>query len=798
MSSHRFYKRSVISWIVLAALGGAPLASAADSEPAQAMELQEVVVTAQKRTENLEKVPISISVVDQAAITQRGMESTADILTSVPGVDYLSQGVTNNISIRGIYSNFGTSTTGYYIDDVPLQIRQTSISTQIGNADIKLFDLDRVEVLRGPQGTLFGSSAEGGAIRFITPQPSLTDYSGFSRAGLATTVNGGPSYEAGGAFGGPIATDTLGFRVSAWYRRDGGYIDHDSAIPGGYNAPNANWTDSVVLRGAVTYAPTESLKITPSIYYQDDYINDTPGFEPASSSAYNDPFTQNWASLSPRYSNVDSGVFVDQALLQQPLTERFYVPSLKVALEGSGVELTSVTSYVYRNSNVIQDFTNFTPAAFGIPWPAFAGAADTNDIETFQNIFTQEIRAQSTDQSRRLQWTAGLFYMDGRQQIYNDERSPNMPNMFETYDHMSITQVLGENLLPGDLSWIARENVGEKHKAAYGQASYRVFDQWSVIAGLRVDDQTALYNEFQTGPYNGGVTTSHEGTKTQTVIDPKFGLNYQVNENTLIYASATKGDRIGGVNPPGLFIPGCAPYLAALGLNSIPLTYDGDSLWSYELGSKARLFGGRMQIDASAFHIVWSNVQEPISVPACETTFAANLGKASSNGFDLAWTALVTDSLKVGLTVGYTNARQSTTIVSGQEQASTSGAQLNSFASPWSVLPTAEYTITAAGGYKAYVRLDDEYHSRNPGPYAQSILNNASYSPYFIPNPSINQLNMHVGATWNSWDVSVYALNALNSHPVLFSVSQQPVQDPFPGAFTLRPLTIGIAVVKTL
>jgi iron complex outermembrane receptor protein len=771
------------------------VARAADAD-SNSGTLQEIVVTAQKRTEDVDKVPISISVFNQATMAQRAVQDINDIANISPGVDYQNQGPINRLSIRGIYAESGYATTGTYIDDVPIQVRVSSILGTEGNSEPKVFDLDRVEVLRGPQGTLFGAGAEGGAIRFITPQPSLTEYSGYARAGVGVTDDGGPSYETGMAFGGPIVQDELGFRVSAWQRRDGGYIDHESAIPGGYNYDNSNWQDSDVVRAALTFAPIESLKITPSIYYQHVYSHDIPSFDPAGSSAAGDAFTNYLSSLSPQYSNVGNGRFVNPQLEQTPSSDQFYLPALKGVLDLDAVELTSSTGYLYRRNTSHEDFTTVTPGIFGIPWQTTPSAADHNIFNTNQNVFTQELRLQNADAKQPLQWTVGVFYTRARQQYYNPEISPDLPNLIQTYLGVPIQHYLGSGLLPGNVSYIGDERDTDTQLAAFGQITYQVLEHLSLTAGARVAHETDKYSIFQTGPYNGGATTYVAGEQGQRVTDPKFGVNVQLDDNNLLYASASKGDRIGGVNAPLLDIGQCALALEGLGVHGAPLTFQGDSLWSYEVGSKNRLLDNHMQLEASAFHIVWSNVQETLYVPACSEGFIANVGKAVSNGADLAVNVLIGQSLKLGLTVGYTNAKNATTVTSGDKQFVTDGDQINPYSSPWTIIPTAEYSFPFAQAYKGYVRLDDEYHSRNPGPFAANQINNASYTVSyagglgFIPNPATNILNIHFGATWGGWDASVYALNALNNHPLLFNQSLITVQNPG-AAFTYRPLTIG-------
>jgi len=765
--------------------------------------LAEIVVTAQKRLEDVDKVPISISVFNRATMEQRGIQDLSDIAAISPGVDYQNLGGMNRVTIRGITtgtSQAGYATTGLYIDDIPIQVRPSTQIDLYGTADPKVFDLDRVEVLRGPQGTLFGAGAEGGAIRFITPQPSLTDFSGYARAGAGITDGGGPNYEAGAAYGGPIVSDELGFRISAWHRVDGGYIQYNSPL-GGYHDSNGNWQDSTVVRAALTYAPISSLTITPSLFYQDVYSNNMSTFEPAgSAAATNDYFVTQYSKLGPQYSNIASGYFVNPNAIQTPSDDIFSLPALKVVWDTGAVELTSDTSFLHRKNSVVDDFTAFVQEFSGIPgWTTLPGATvgDRNIIYTDQNVFTQEVRLQSLDTSRALQWTVGLFYSKERQTVVNQEASPYLPT--EVFDYFGETLAqLGKNPnVYGDLSYYGSEPTVDQQTAIFGQATYAITTQWSVVAGVRGARESNSYNIFFTGrpgPHTFG------GEQSQNVADPKFGINFQADDNNLLYFSAAKGDRIGGVNSPfSTGDTGCLAQLASLGVSANPTTYKSDSLWSYELGSKNKLFGGRLNVEASAFHIVWNNVQEGVAVPACGgDSFTSNLGRATSNGFDLQASTLITDSLNVGLSMGYTNALSSDTLSIGKSLASIGGTQLNPYGSPWIVSPSAQYSFTWAAGHQGYVRLDDVFHSKNPGPFAADNPASASYGGTpFVANPSYNVLNMHVGTTWNNWDFSIYALNVLNSHPVLFYMANQSIQ-PIGGAQTIRPLTVGATAIFRL
>src|SRR6266849_3344455 len=237
----------------------------ATAEPAAAGGLEEIVVTATRREENISKVPISVTAFNQDMIDQRGIKDFNDVVRFTPGVSIDTSG-TNAISIRGISSSGGAGTTGIYIDETPIQMRALGFNPD--DTLPKTFDLDRVEVLRGPQGTLFGAGSEGGTVRYIMNQPSVTKESTYARSEVSFTRHGDPSYEAGIAHGGPIVNDVLGYRASVWYRYDGGWIDRIDPTTLDVVDHRSNHANSIAARLALLLQPIEAIKITPSFSYQ--------------------------------------------------------------------------------------------------------------------------------------------------------------------------------------------------------------------------------------------------------------------------------------------------------------------------------------------------------------------------------------------------------------------------------------------------------------------------------------------------------------------------------------------------
>src|ERR1700761_5418919 len=258
-------RRLALGISAVALLSGQGFAQTEQAAESKGAGLETVVVTATRRAEVLTKVPESISAFTSEKMDQLNAKSIADLVAFTPGVTFDPS--TKNVSIRGVNSTAGDATTGIYIDDTPIQLRSLGFGSD--NTLPAVFDLERVEVLRGPQGTLFGAGSEGGTVRYITPQPSFTDYSVYAKSEVSASEEGSPSYELGAAVGGPIVDDKLGFRVSAWGRHDGGWIDKvDYADPSHVLQSDTNYVDTYVVRGALAWKPVAGLVLTPSVMYQ--------------------------------------------------------------------------------------------------------------------------------------------------------------------------------------------------------------------------------------------------------------------------------------------------------------------------------------------------------------------------------------------------------------------------------------------------------------------------------------------------------------------------------------------------
>ncbi len=640
-----------IACVAIGTVGASFISTSALSAEATDDGLEEIVVTALRRAERLTDVPVSIAAFSQEKLDQQGVRSIDDIARLTPGITFSRADGRNagasNIAIRGIASTVATSTTGIYLDDTPIQTRIIGAGASNFNTFPAVFDLERVEVLRGPQGTLFGSGSEGGTVRFITPKPSLDRYRGYARAEASFVENGGQGYELGAAVGGPISTDVLGFRVSGYVKREGGWVDRVNTDPLPGDAPlatfnanpatpptvlparnrlnyvvekNSNFSETKAAKAAMTLRPTEALDITASYYWQDVTYNDTNTF---------------WRAIS----NPGNGQYAQGNPLGQPSKDEFVLPSLLVNLDLGPVRLVSNTSYFDRTQAAVNDYTAFESALWARNWTFPVGmSAPTQQINS-QRGYSQELRFESTAEESKLKWVAGAFWQRYRQESIQLVEDRFLPALFADVVGVPFEVALGP-LADGRYTFRQDSVIAhDEQLAGFAQADFSPVEKLTFTAGLRYAetkfDATAKYDGPVVGP-----PVNDAGEKTEHPVTPKMGVSYHLTKDNLIYATAAKGFRVGGYNPQ-VGLP-CVGLLRSLGYNASagnptgrPGTFDSDTLWSYEVGTKNVLANGRSQISASAYYIDWKNIQQGVGLASCGFAFTSNLGKAVSQGFDV-------------------------------------------------------------------------------------------------------------------------------------------------------------------
>jgi outer membrane receptor protein involved in Fe transport len=730
----------------------------------QGGESSEVVVTATRREERLQDVPISISAFSQEKIDSQGVRDIDDLARLSPGITFQRNGngsaanyndESSDISIRGIDSQAGTSTTGIYIDDTPIQSRHIGFGAV--NAFPAHFDLDRVEVLRGPQGTLFGAGAEGGAIRFITPQPSLTTDSGYVRSELATTRHGDTSYEAGAAFAAPIIEEVLGFRASVSFRHDGGWVDRASYTVSPQQVPvlqgvgqgGANWHETFTLRGALKWAISDTLTVSPSFYYQDLHINDTASFWVALS----DPGSQ-------RYYNGNA--------LTNPSRDPFWLAAVKVDWNVGFAQLTSNTSFFHRNQHSTSDYTQYLRATYGsfdllpsiFPQPGDQGYAAFRDE---QKNWYQELRLASGS-GACLTWNTGLFFS------HLDENIPE--NIHDRTLQQQILDYSGYDLCdplqcPNGRIFHGPENrVVDKQIALFGEVTYKITDTLSATAGVRIAKADFYGTTLQGGPFLGTPDTTTSASSSEKPVTPKAVIAWQPDTDNLFYASASKGYRVGGVNTGVGTI--CGNDLETLGLSNVPDTYASDNLWSYEVGGKNTFLDHRLQINSSVFWIDWRDIQQNVYLPSCGEQFTANLGHVVSRGGDVDIQFKPVSSVFLQLTAAYTDAKFTRDSRAGDSTTPIVSTGDRLPGAPWNFTLAAEKRFGGWSGYNPYIRADFQYTTAQTALLAGSDSRNALNDTTIPGLPLTKDLQLRGGLRWNGYDISLFAQNVLDQHPMLF------------------------------
>jgi iron complex outermembrane recepter protein len=715
--------------------------------------LQEITVTATRRAEEINKVPLNITAYTPEVMDDQGVRQIDDLARLTPDLQFThTSGAagnnSSNIAIRGVFSDVGAATTGVYIDDTPIQMR--NVGYWNANAFPQVFDLERVEVLRGPQGTLFGAGAEGGAVRFITPEPGLEKYSGYVRSEIAETLSGDPSYETGAAIGGPIVDDKLGFRLSAWGRNDGGYIDRVSPDTGQTVDSNANHQQSFVGRAALAAVPIDGLKLTASMFYQNVYNHDRD---------------QYWSTLS----NASDDDFKQASRTQQPTRDSFYLPALKVQYDLEKVSFISNTSYFYHKDYAALDYTNYFAGIFdGDPTLYLPGDAPSQAfITNQQNAFTEEARVQSTDPNALIDWTVGLFYSDETQ--HDADITIN--------GQADYTSVLGS--LP---SFVEYTTARDKQIAGYADVDVNVTHAFKVSAGVRVSNDKFYFD--QTSAFSGAAQTPVAGTQSDTPVTPKFGVSYQLDANNFLYATAAKGFRQGGVNgdvPTNL----CQSDLTALNLTTTPTAYTPDSLWSYELGAKDSLFGGRLGLDSSVYALKWKSIQQSVRLPSCGFSYVDNLGSATGVGGDLAARFKVTQDFLAGFSAGYVSLTYDRTILEGADAVLVNKGDVIG-GPPFHVAAWTLYKFNLFN-HGAFYRIDYTYQNGTPAVDKETF----SYDPTLAQPGPLKSLSMRAGMYVGDWELSLFGNNLTKEEAPLAISHDIPGSEPY-YLQSFRPLTFGL------
>ncbi|MDB6085967.1 MAG: TonB-dependent receptor, partial [Gammaproteobacteria bacterium] len=536
----------------------APDVEAADQANGTEPQMQEVLVSATRRSERLIDTPQSITVVGSAELEKLGAVQLRDYADTVPGLSLNTAGAGyNQIVMRGVTTGVDPSpTVAVYIDDVPY-----GASTGFARGgqlayDAALFDVDHIEVLRGPQGTLYGASTMGGLLKYVTAKPSTTSTGGTVRAGVSSTENGDINYDGGGSFNTPLVADKAGMRVSGFYSRDGGYIDNLTL-----NRKDVNSSNTYGGRADMLLTPIDNLSVRLTGFLQNISRNGYPLAD----------FT---LSGTPLYGELDQ-----RRNFAEAFDQHFRLGSASVTYNFGPAEITSISSYQSSDVHILEDYpvllTSLAPLGYG---------AVALQIDTGTNKLTQELRLASTGH-QRLEWLIGGFF--------TRESSTDLSQLqLRNKAGLSVPNNVVTILTP----------TRYQETAVYGDLTWHVTDKFDVTGGVRYAKNHQRWAQAGSGSLglSSPETSSDEGVTTYL-----GNMRYHINENSTGYLRYATGYRPGGPNP-GLKDP-------TTGAINPAAPFQSDRLKSYEAGYKVQTSDHRYEADLAVYYIDWNNIQAVVN-----------------------------------------------------------------------------------------------------------------------------------------------------------------------------------------
>ena len=752
------------------------------SVPKNAGGLEQVVVTSAKRAQLINKVPESVSVLSGKKLQEQHITTYEDITRQTPGLSFaagntVSGGIvgpnTQNLVIRGISSASGSATVALYLDDTSI----TQSNLYVGAELPRFVDMDRVEVLRGPQGTLFGASSMGGTIRLITNQPQFNVYGADISSDLSGTVHGGVNYDEQGAVNIPLIRDKMALRIAADWGSNSGYIDRlnqDGTLA--KSAVNdEHWN---MVRTTLKYRPTDDLDITAMVLDQNDYTGDTPVF-----------YTQ-------------LGTYKEDKKVTEPSHDYFFAPSLTVRKYFPDFSLTSISSYFQRTFAFQSDGTIFNSDAIATAFldPEYPDKTAVNNavigglpsqVHRTDRAYqaSEELRAASTDAhlfGRDLNWIGGLYFEWQRQARDDTEPAPGIRAAFQSIYGFSIEQSpFGGAALGGlpyanyqnDVVYSDNQSLIQKQYAGFAQADYAILPHLKLTAGLRYSYATQDYFRASGGVLAVGNTFPFRSEDSTYAATPKFSLAYDLDRNSLIYATIAKGFRLGGPTGPVSGIT-CASDLAAVGISKPPTSYGPDRLWSYETGLKKLMLQDRLSINVGLYYIDWQNIQQSINLPTCGASITQNFGGAKSYGSEIEVRARVLPSLTLSAVGGVTRA---IITQSPNDLAAAPGQEVLNVPK-WTGTFAADYERKLSRSINAFARGDFDVIGSSHGAFNDS-------DPAFH-QPRYGLLNGSVGLDIGRWVFTLYGKNLTNNKQIIQRPSINFVEE----GYLLRPLTAGVLV----
>ncbi len=699
--------------------------------------LEEVVVTASKRAESLQDAPLSITAMSSQQLDEMGVNDFIDYAVRIPnlGFSFESDGRfdSRKIGIRGVFGAASSSiggTTGFYIDDTPVPETMNPL----------VIDVERVEVLRGPQGSLYGARSMGGTVRMISKQAHFEGFEGTVRGGVSSVTDGDLNWTTDIALNVPVS-DTVAMRVQAYTGGNSGIYDRVSEPEGSFSKDDVDDEEFMGYQVSAVWKATDKLTISPRFMYQEQEADGLPyaDFEPDN-------------TLQRRAFNID-----------EPGSDEWYLASLTTTYDADYGTYTTSLAVFDRSIEESEDSSEWVADTFETPLlPA--------PIEQTVDFKAKVIESRFTsDFDGAIQMTLGVFYQDTEQNLIYP------PWIVDGLDDAADGTLGTDNIYSQD------QDFDTEEIAAFGEISYDINEWLTATIGGRWSDTEVFSSDATDGIAVGGPTFT-SGSQQESKFLPKFLLDAVINDNVNVYGTVSQGFRIGGVNSP---VPEafCADDLDELGISGSDdiLSYDSDEVTNYEIGVKSTLADNRVTLNVSGFFVEWTDIQQK-NLLACGFQLTTNAGKAENKGLEIEFAAAPTDQFSMNLGIGYTDAK---IVDAGNTASGISEGDRVQGVPEWNATLSGQYTFPINDLLEGVVRADYAYYGDS---YS---ANNEPTEPRL--RDDWDSLNLRLGVTSDRWDATLYVNNVTDERANLADNRSIAVEMPGrPRIVTNRPRTVGI------
>jgi len=766
-------------------------AAAAETEKEPALRhTEEVTVTARKREETVQEVPFSVVAPTESELRDLGANTIEDVAANVAdfSVQNLGPGQ-SQVAMRGVSAGQIVRDQPGVKEHVGIYLDESVVSLSLFTPDIDLFDMSRIEVLRGPQGTLFGSGSLSGTVRYISNQPKLGIQENVGEVTVSTATEGGEGGMAKFATNVPMG-ENAAMRLAAYYTKYGGFTD--ALQPSLTVNEDVDDGDRTGARLAFRWDPSESLSITPRVLYQKVDMN---GWN--REDIYNilaNPFT----TSRPAVTLGEREQFTQ---IEEPFTDEFLLGDLKVDWKAGGGTLTSITSYTDRDILVVRDATaltgSITGGSFGDPENVYTLNAPLDDA-TKAKVLTQEVRFAGA--SEKLPWLVGAFYA-------NSDRDYGQSLLVAGYEDLTGTPTAGSFGAGKDVLFFSDLQYDFRQWAVFGELTYPMGDRFELTGGLRWYD----YKEDRVQTFDG--IFSAPGTSTGSTeadgVAPRVMASYKLTDSTRLNAQVSKGFRLGGINDP-LNLPLCTDEDELI-FGGHP-TWADEVAWNYEVGSKSRIMKNRGSFNAALFYMDLKDLQATVTAGQCSSRVIFNVPKAHSAGVELEFELAPSDVFDFAISASYLNAELDSTLISNGQVISgiqegnrlptvpefqmAAAATYHFNIGSWAMYTTGVYQHVGsrftqigdqAAGFGTVNMLDpDVLPNTIGGPLTQQFF---TFDPEL---PAYDIINLRLGLLKSRWDAAVF-VNNVTDELALLALDQERGTLARVGYLTNAPRTFGLS-----